>query len=72
MTRSDEALVRALVAHSKGQKNYEHCEVSDLGPRFYLQENQGEFQHWLRQYPESIFDVMTIGHGYKMKETVLE
>ena len=37
--RDDEALVGAF--HSKGQKNYDHCNVSTMGFGFYLQEYQG-------------------------------
>ena len=56
--RDDETIMGAF--HSEGQKSYDHCKVSIMEPRFYLQEDQGEFHHWLRQYPESIFDTMTI------------
>ena len=54
--------------HSEGQKNYDHCNVSTMGLGFYLQEDQGEFQHWLRQYPEWIFDTMTICHYPRLQD----
>ena len=50
--KNDEALVG--VVHSKGQKTYEDYGDSSLGPGSYLQGDRGEFQHWLREYPESI------------------
>ena len=31
-----------------------------MGPGFYMKDDPGEFHHWLRQYPESIFDTMTV------------
>ena len=33
-----------------------------LGPSFYHHGDDGEFAHWLREYPESLFDVMTTSH----------
>ena len=58
--RDDEALVGAF--HYEGYDRYDHCKVNTMGPGFYMKENQGEFHHWMRQYPESIFDTMTICH----------
>ena len=52
---NDEALVGVI--HSKGQKTYEDYSDGNLGPEFYLQGDQGEFQHWFMEYPESIFGV---------------
>ena len=52
--RDDEALVGAF--HSEGYDKYDHFRVNTMGPGFYLKENQREFHHWFRQYPESIFD----------------
>ena len=34
-----------------------------LGPSFYNQDVDGDFAHWLRQYPESISDVMIMSHS---------
>lgn len=64
--KDDEALVGAF--HSEGQHSHDHCNISTMGPGFYLQEDQGEFHHWLRQYPESVFDTMTICHYPRLQD----
>ena len=35
---------------------------------FYLKEDEREFHHWLRQYPESVFDIMTICHYPRLRD----
>ena len=64
--KDDEALVGAF--HSEGHESYDHCKVNTMRPGFYLKENQGEFHHWFRQYPESIFDTMTICHYSRLQD----
>ena len=34
-----------------------------LGPSFYNQDVDGDFTHWLRQYPEFINDIMMMSHS---------
>ena len=34
-----------------------------LGPSLYNQEDDGNFAYWLRQYPESISDIMMMSHS---------
>ena len=58
--REDEAVVGLF--HSEGYDKYDHCKVIGMGPGFYMKDDQGELQHSMRQYPESIFDTMTICH----------
>lgn len=50
----DEPLVGEV--HSGGQRS------SSLGPSFYHQSDDGEFSHWLREYHELVFDVMSTSH----------
>ena len=33
-----------------------------------MRDDPGELQHWIRQYPESIFDTMTIGHYPRLQD----
>ena len=64
--REEEELVGAF--RSEGYDPYDHCKVVGLGPGFYMREDQGELQHWIRQYPESVFDTMAIGHYPRLQE----
>ena len=54
--------------HSEEYDKYNHCRVNTMGPWFYMKEDQGEFHHWMRQYPESILDTMTICHYPRLQE----
>ena len=65
-TRDDEALVGA--AHPEGYDKYDHCKIAGMGPGLYMRDEQGELQHWMRQYPESIFDAMTVCHYPRLQE----
>ena len=39
-----------------------------LGPSFYNQEDDGDFAYWLKQYPESISDVMMMSHSHILQD----
>ena len=41
-----------------------------LGPTFYNHEDDGEFAHWLRQYPEFIYDVMMTTHREILRDVM--
>ena len=41
-----------------------------LRPSFYNQDVDGDFTHWLRQYPESISDVMMMTHSCILQDNV--
>ena len=62
----DEALVGAF--HWEGYDKYDHCKVAGMGPGFYMRDDQGVLQHWMRQYPESIFDTMIICHYPRLRD----
>ena len=67
--KGDEALVGAF--HSEGYDKYNHCKVAGMGLGFYMRDEQGELQHWMRQYPKLIFDKMAICH-YPHLEDVMD
>ena len=56
----DDTLVGVVQLDSEKAKMYSTS--SFLGPSFYNQEDDEELAHWLRQYPESICDVMMMFH----------
>ena len=39
-----------------------------MGLGFYMKDDQGELQHWLRQYLESILDTMTVCHYPRLQK----
>ena len=39
-----------------------------MGLGFYMRDEPGELHHWMREYPESIFDTMAICHYPRLEE----
>ena len=56
----DEALVG--VVHPKGQSTIVSSSSGSLGPQFYHHEDDGEYAQWLKEYPESEFDILATSH----------
>ena len=51
------------VAQLNDEKAKMYSSSGFLGPSFYNQEDDGDFASWLRQYPESISNVMMMSHS---------
>ena len=64
----DDTLVGVVQLNKEKAKMYSTSVF--LYPSFYIQDVDGDFTHWLRQYPESISDVMMLTHSYILQDDV--
>ena len=67
--KNKEALVG--VVHSGGHGRIMDSESGGLDPSFYHYGDNGEYAQWLRDYPESEFDVMVTSHHAGLSDDIL-
>ena len=67
---NDEALVG--VVHSGGHGKILDSGSGGLGPSFYHYGDDGEYAQWLREYPESEFDMMATSYHACLSDDILK
>ena len=67
--KNEDALIGKV--HSGGRSRPIYYGSGSLGPNFYHYGDDGDYAQWLREYPESEFDVMVTSHQLELGDKIL-